>query len=178
MRAWVSSCALGAGLVATGIALFASVWDANVARAVPAPSQTGTPAASAVEPCASAPAPDTLMGAAGTAPCYVPSDASRPTAVQAANVATDANGNWSVTFGRRFNSATPIVSPLPVNAGTMPILCNVATRAATGATGRCWQSTANTLPLLASQLLGLVLSPFGTNAANISVMVIAREPTQ
>lgn len=168
----------GLSITAFGVAVFLATWQPETVKAVPAPSHTGAPDAATVAPCASAPPGDTLNGTAGSQPCFVPGDATRPTSVQAANVTTDANGNWTVTWGRRFNSAVPMVVPLPVNPGTMPILCNVATRSATTATGKCWQSTANTLPLLASQLLGLVLSPFGTNAASAAVMVIAREPTQ
>lgn len=170
---------IGYGLTAivAGAFLLTQTWP-EVAKAVPAPSQTGGPSAAAVAPCASAPPGDTLNGTPGAAPCYVPGDATRPTAVQAANVTTDANGLWSVTWGRRFNSGQPVVNPLPVNTGQLPMLCNVAARSATSANGRCWQSTATTLPGTLVTIAGLVVSPFGTSANNAAVMVIAREPTQ
>lgn len=128
--------------------------------------------------CGAIPAPDTLNGSAGSSGCYTPRDATRATAVQAVNVMTDSAGNWSLTWARPFTSAQPVVNPLPVNTGTLPILCNVAARSAISASGRCWQSTATTLPATVTSLLGLVVSPFGTAASNASVMVIAREPTQ
>ena len=115
-------------------------------------------------------------GSAGSANCYVPKDASRPTAVQAANVQTNASdGSWSVTWGRSFVSATPVILPIPINTGAMPLVCNVVTRSATAATGKCWQSTTTTL---GGTLLGLLVNPFGSAAGSASVMVIGREPTQ
>lgn len=130
------------------------------------------------QPCDAAPAADTLLGSVGSAPCFVPRDASRPTAVQAANVTTDGSGKWTVTWSRPFSSSQPVVNPLPVNTGSLPILCNVASRSGAGASGQCWQATATTLPATLAALAGLLVSPFGTPAANAAVMVIAREPTQ
>ena len=43
-----------------------------------------------------------------------------------------------------------------------------------GATGRCYQLVATTLPMIATSLLGLVISPFG-NASNLTVMVVGRQ---
>jgi len=129
-------------------------------------------------PCGAIPMADTLNGSAGSANCYVPKDASRPTSVQAANVQTDGNGAWSVTWARGFTSSAPVVNPLPVNTGSLPILCNVAARSATAASGKCWQSTSTTLPGALASLAGLLVSPFATPAANAAVMVITREPTQ
>lgn len=129
-------------------------------------------------PYSGVPAGDTLNGSVGAAPCYVSRDATRPTAVQAANITTDATGAWSVTWARPFVSSAPVVNPLPVNTGSLPILCNVAARSGASASGKCWQSTATTLPATIAAVLGLVVSPFGTPASNAAVMVIAREPTQ
>jgi hypothetical protein len=129
-------------------------------------------------PCGVTPSPDTLAGSPGAASCYVPRDATRPTVVQAANITTDSNGAWSVTWARPFASATPVVNPLPVNTGTLPILCNVATRSGTGASGKCWQSTSTTLPGTLATIVGLVISPFAVPASGASVMVLGREPTQ
>ena len=129
-------------------------------------------AASAPQPCAAVPSADTLMGSAGSANCYVPRDASRPTVVQAATVTTSADGVWSVTFGRAFSSSTPIVLVLPVNTAANPGVCNVSARSATGASGRCWQSSGITVGLV-----GSIINVF-SSAGSMAVMVIAREPTQ
>ncbi len=129
-------------------------------------------------PCAAVPSADTLLGSAGSSGCFTPNDATRPTVVQAANVVTDSSGNWSVTWARPFNSAMPVVNPLPVNTGSLPIMCNVVARSAIGASGKCWQSTANTLPSTLASLAGMVVNPFGTTAASAAVMIIGREPTQ
>lgn len=130
-------------------------------------------------PCATAPLPDTLQGAVGSGtPCTLRSDAARPTVVQAANVTTDAAGAWSVTWAKGFASATPVVNPLPVNTGALPVMCNVQARTATAASGKCWQANTNTLPGTLAALGGLVLNVFAAGAGNVPVMVIAREPTQ
>ncbi len=130
-------------------------------------------------PCVATPLPDTLLGALGSGtPCSPRQDTARPTVVQAANVITDASGNWSVTWAKPFVSPVPAVNPLPVNTGTLPILCNVQTRSTTGATGRCWQANTTTLPGTLTALTGLVLNAFQSGAANAAVMVIAREVTQ
>lgn len=129
-------------------------------------------------PCDAPPAADTLLGTPGNTPCYTPRDGTRPTPVQAANVTTGADGSWSVTWARSFATATPVINPLPVNTGTLPILCNVAARSAAAASGKCWQSTATTIPATVTAVLGLLVSPFGTPASNAAVMVVARDPTQ
>ncbi|UMY16660.1 hypothetical protein MMB17_18535 [Methylobacterium organophilum] len=123
-------------------------------------------------PCASVPTSDTLMGTVGSANCYVPRDASRPTVVQAGNVQTSVDGSWSVTWARPFSSSSPIVIALPVNGSTSPATCNVALRTASGASGRCWQSSAVNLAAV-----NTIVTIFAT-APTISLMVIAREPTQ
>lgn len=143
-----------------------------------ATSAASTIQAQVPAPCGAVPGADTLLGTVGSATCYVPRDATRPTSVQGANVVTDASGTWSVTWARPFASSAPVVNPLPVNTGSLPILCNVTGRTGSYATGRCWQATTMTLPGVATALLGLVLNPFGTAAASAPVMVIAREPTQ
>jgi hypothetical protein len=127
-------------------------------------------------PCGAVPSADTLNGSAGSANCYVPKDASRPTAVQAANVLTSAtDGSWAVTWARPFVSAAPVILPIPLNTGSMPLVCNVVSRSATAVSGKCWQSTTTTL---SGTLLGLLVNPFGSPAASAPVMVIGREPTQ
>lgn len=144
--------------------------------ASPADLSAYATAAQMPAPCGAIPTADTLNGSAGSANCYVPKDASRPTSVQAANVTTSAtDGSWSVTWARPFVSTTPVIIPIPVNTGTMPLVCNVVSRSATSATGKCWQSTTTTL---SGTLLGLLVNPFGSPAASAAVMIVAREPTQ
>jgi len=161
----------------TLLAALALAWAASpVALPIEALAQATLPPVKMPQPCGAVPSADTLNGSVGSANCYVPKDASRPTAVQAANVQTSASdGSWSVTWARPFVSPSPIVLPIPVNTGSLPLVCNVVSRSATGATGKCWQSTTTTL---AGTLLGLVVNPFGTAAASAAVMVIGREPTQ
>jgi hypothetical protein len=130
----------------------------------------------AISPCDSAPSADTLLGTPGSAGCYVPKDATRPTSVQAANVVTSAtDGSWSVTWARPFASSSPVVLPIPVNTGSLPLVCNVISRSASTATGKCWQSTTTTL---SGTLVGLLVNPFGSPAASAAVMIVGREPTQ
>lgn len=130
-------------------------------------------------PCAT-PAADTLNGTAGVGlPCMSRPDATRPTAVQAGNVVTASDGTWAITFARPFSSALPYVHAEVVTPGAaLPYDCNVTTRSATGATGKCFQSTTTTLPGTLLALSGLVVSPFSNTTSGLSVMVIAREPTQ
>lgn len=129
-------------------------------------------------PCSTPPSPDTLNGSAGSADCYVPRDATRATVVQAANVTTDAAGGWKVIWARPFASSEPVVNPLPVNAGTLPILCNVGARTGAAASGKCWQATSTTVSGVVGGTLSTLVSPFASAAGNAAVMVIAREPTQ
>lgn len=164
--------------LSTGL-LFVPVANAGLDVAPALPDLSGYATQAEVpRGCLSSPSPDTLNGSPGSVPCYVSSDATRPTSVQAANVITDSSGNWSVTWARPFNSSTPVINPLPVNTGTLPILCNVVARSASGASGKCWQSTTNTLPGTLASIGGMVVNPFGTTAGSAAVMIIGREPTQ
>jgi hypothetical protein len=171
-RLYLAGCA-GLALIApavgqnfTGSSLYAPASKADITAL-----QSMVPA-----PCGVVPSADTLNGSVGSATCYVPRDASRPTAVQAANVVTSASdGSWSVTWARTFVSATPVILPIPVNAGSLPLVCNVVSRSTTAAAGKCWQSTTTTL---SGTLLGLLVNPFSSPANSAPVMVIGREPTQ
>lgn len=175
----LAACLLIAGLLLAGAGP-AAAQGLTVSSLTP-PATLGDIAAMKADlptPCGAVPAADTLNGSTGQTNCFVSRDATRPTVVQAANVTTDANGAWSVTWARAFVSPTPVVNPLPVNTGSLPILCNVSTRSGSGASGKCWQSTATTLPAAVTSVVGLLVSPFGTAAASAQVSVIAREPTQ
>lgn len=170
-RVGLLACLLMAALPARAQSFTSSSLTAPATKADLATLQGLMPA-----PCGAVPSPDTLNGSAGAATCYVPKDASRPTAVQAANVTTSAtDGSWSVTWARSFVSLAPVIIPIPVNAGSLPLVCNVVSRSATAAAGKCWQSTTTTL---SGTLLGLLVNPFGSPAASAAVMVIGREPTQ
>lgn len=92
--------------------------------------------------------------------------------VQGANVVTDASGNWSVPFKTPFVSSEPIVHAFPINGATNPGVCNVATRTASSASGKCWLAAGVTV-----SVLGSVVNVFSA-AGNIPVMVNGREPTQ
>jgi hypothetical protein len=173
---WIWDVMAGAAAIGLGAVLMVTTLRhvAEPAMAVPAPSAP----VQVATPCSTVPAPDTLNGTKGSTNCFIPGDATRPTAVQAANVTTDASGNWSVAFARPFTSSTPIIVPLPVNTGSLPMLCNVATRSSSGATGKCWQSNTTTLPGTLAGLAGMLVNPFSMGAANVPVTVIGREPTQ
>lgn len=173
--------------VAPSAAALALLATAAQGAQQPAPSLAGLATVAQVQavlaamptPCAAVPAADTLAGSLGTAaPCTPRQDASRPTVVQAANVVTDPSGNWSVTWAKPFASPSPTVAPLPVNTGTLPVLCNVGSRSATTASGRCWQANTATLGGTLAAIVGAVVNSFQNGAANMLVSVIAREPTQ
>lgn len=129
------------------------------------------------QPAASVPPSDTLMGGSGAAVTYQRSDAARPTVVQAANVLTDAGGNWAVTFAKQFTSSSPIVTAKAVVAsGNLPVDCETATRSSSGASGWCRQAST---ALISLGLLPLTINVFSTQPnTNTPVMIIAREPTQ
>lgn len=179
-REWAWDLAAAVCLIVFGASMFAAAWPpAAVVKPAHAQAYRDGRLIGATQPCGTAPPGDTLNGTSGSADCYVPGDATRPTAVQAANVTTDGSGNWSVAFSRSFTSSSPVIVPLPLNAnGALPILCNVITRSASGATGKCWQSNTTTLPGTLAGLAGMLVSPFSMGAANVPVTVIGREPTQ
>lgn len=102
-----------------------------------------------------------------------------PILVQAANVVTDASGNWTVTWTSNFNSPTPFIAPLAVQpAGNNPINCATVSRTNNTATGWCRQSTP-TLLTLAIVTTGLTLNPFqNIPSTGTTVMVVGRDTTQ
>lgn len=106
------------------------------------------------------------------------SQADLSAAVQAANVTSNATGSWSVAWAKPFKSAAPIVMPLPINPGSLPIICNVASRTATTASGQCWQSNSTALGTTLTAIAGTLVNPFAQPAANAAIMVVGRDPTQ
>lgn len=121
------------------------------------------------------PPSDTLTGSAGTGPrCMPRNDASRPTVIQAKTVTTGSDARYTVTFDAPFASV-PIYADARVYGATSPYLCTVETLTATTASGKCFQLVATTLPVTATALLGLVVSPIQAAGANLSVRVVARQ---
>lgn len=97
-----------------------------------------------------APMQETVGGVAGTAGTYLPGDAQAPRITRAGLVTTNSTaGAWSVTWAAPLPSA-PVTLPIPINTTTNPVICNVATTTATGASGRCWYGRA---PLRASSMM-------------------------
>lgn len=128
-----------------------------------------------------APSADTLSGSAGTSThCLPHPDATRPTAVQAANTTLNADCTWSVTFSRAFSNTTPIIHAIPVlSAGaTQPMPCFISSRSTTTQSGKCYPGKA-TLLNLSLITSGLTLSPFDTTCtAGTPLMIVGREATQ
>lgn len=114
-------------------------------------------------------------GVVGVANSFFPADGAQRQTVQRTTVTTDVNGNWSVGWATAFQSVTPTVNPIPLNpTAAAPYTCNVLTRSANTATGKCWQTAS-----AANGLLGITISLGSTSSPNsTSVMVIGAEPTQ
>lgn len=129
------------------------------------------------QPASTIPQNEAVGGAVGAATNYMRADAKIPRITRAAMVTTDTGGNWSVSWSTSLMT-TPAVLPVPVNTGTQPVVCNVATASITGATGRCW--LARTLPATLTLLTALVsYDVFGTPPATATtVQVLAIPPTQ
>jgi len=126
-------------------------------------------------PCNTVPMQDTLTGTVGAGtPCTTRPDATRPTVIQAKTTTTAADATYSVTFDAPF-STTPIYVDARVTGVNQPYLCTVATWSATGASGKCFQLVATTLPTVSTSLLGLAISPFANAAAGLNVRVVARQ---
>lgn len=150
----------------------------------PQPTDGGVPISAAqaqalqTPPCAVIPASDTLNGSMPVGGCYVDATSTRPTVVQAAKVTTDTSANWSVTWAKPFQSATPYVHAEPIASTSLPINCSVFSATQTGANGRCFQTTTTTLGGTITSIQGTVISPVVNAAANLDVRVIGRETTQ
>ena len=123
------------------------------------------------------PMQEAVGGAADTAGTYLPGDAQAPRITRAGTVLTStSNGSWSIAWAVPL-AATPVTLPIPVNATSTPVVCNVATSTASGATGRCWYSRA--LPATLTAVTSLVsYDVFGAPANGISVQVLAIPVTQ
>ena len=156
-------------------ATVASKADVQAAAADAAAARAAAEAACRATPLI--PPAEMIGGTAGTAGTSCrPTDAAQPRITRAAMVATGSGGTWSVTWSTPL-AAAPVTLPIPINASAEPVVCNVATSTAAGATGRCW--LARTLPSTLATLTALVAYDlFGAPAASISVQVLAIPPTQ
>jgi hypothetical protein len=123
------------------------------------------------------PMQEAVGGAAGTAGTYLPGDAQAPRITRAGVVTTNSTaGAWTVTWATALPSP-PVTLPIPINTTTNPVICNVTTTTATGASGRCWYG--RTLPATLAALTALVsYDVFGAPATGISVQVLAIPVTQ
>lgn len=149
---------------------------ATKAEVQAAADTAATALASACPPSSAVPPMEAITATAGSAVTCRRSDAVQPRITRAAAVTTDSAGNWSVTWSTALATA-PVVIPVPVNASAQPIVCNVATRTMTGATGRCW--LARTLPATLIAVGALIsFDVFGSAAASIPVQVFAIPMTQ
>lgn len=165
------------------LAYFAAlVFAAPAAAQIVNPVDTGALATKAevaelCPPGSTMPQAEALTAAAGTASTCLRSDARLPRITRAGLAApTDSGGNWAITWSTPLPAA-PVTLPLPINTGTQPMVCNVTTSTATGATGRCW--LARTLPATLLTLTALVsFDPNGAPASGITVQVLAIPVTQ
>ena len=159
---------LSAATVATKADVQAATATADAARAAAEAACRATPLI---------PPAEMIGGTAGTAGTSCrPTDAAQPRITRAAMVQTNGSGTWSVTWSAPL-AAAPMTLPIPINATAEPVVCNVATTTAAGATGRCWY--ARTLPSTLISLTALInFDLFGAPADAISVQVLAIPPTQ
>ncbi len=123
------------------------------------------------------PMQEAVGGVAGTAGTYLPGDAQAPRITRAGVVITNSTaGAWALTWATALPSP-PVTLPIPINTTTNPVICNVTTTTATGASGRCWYG--RTLPATLTALTALVsYDVFGAPATGISVQVLAIPVTQ
>ena len=105
---------------------------------------------------------------------FVPASGMARSLRRTANIVTATDGTWTVSWSAPMVSASPFVIVPPLNTvGGMPVACNVITRSATGATGKCWQASS-----VAAAALGASLNVFSQGASGAALMVLALEPTQ
>lgn len=123
------------------------------------------------------PMQEAVGGVIGSAGTYLPGDAQIPRITRAGTVSTNSStGAWAVTWVTPLASA-PVTLPIPINPSSNPVICNVTTTTATGATGRCWYG--RTLPATLTAITSLIsYDVFGAPATGISVQVLAIPATQ
>ena len=133
--------------------------------------------ASVCPPGTVAPQTEAVAATAGSASTCLRSDARLPRITRAGMASsTSSTGDWSITWSTPLPAA-PVTLPIPMNTGTQPIVCNVASSTTIGATGRCW--LARTLPATLLTLSALLsFDPNGAPASGIPVQVLAIPTTQ
>lgn len=149
--------------------------NAAIAQAAAAQQQAQAIQAAIPPVCTTPPSPDGPTATAGTGtPCTPRADATRQTPIPQTSTVTLADGSFSGTWPMTLTVA-PSRAHAWIESAATPYLCQVATRTATGYTGKCWALVVQTLPLLPSSLLGLVVSPIANPAAGLTVNVLARQ---
>lgn len=168
--------AIVVAIIATGIAYSQTVGGSSGASQDYVNSAIASVIAAMPTPVATIPPGPAGNGITGSGLGYVPGNAAQRQGVQRINIVTDASGNWAVTWATSFLSATPTVAVNPLNTSAVtngPTICNVITRNATTASGRCWQ-TGTALVILSLNVLGSYVTP----TTGMPIMVVAAEPTQ
>lgn len=169
MRNWLTAAVIAGAILQQGAIAQVSYPPVDPTAQIQSAITAATPDTCTI------PQPDTLTGSAGIGPRCMPRvDATRPTVIQAKNTTTASDASWSVTFDAPF-ATTPIYADARVYGAAQPYLCTVTSVSATAASGKCFQLVATTLPVTATALLGLVVSPFQSAAAGLSVRVVARQ---
>lgn len=149
----------------------------EVAAAKAAADGAANAAAAACPPGSIMPQSEAVLASAGSASTCLRSDAKLPRITRAGMASsTTTTGEWSITWSTPLPAA-PVTLPIPMNTGTQPIVCNVSSSTAIGASGRCW--LARTLPATLLTLTALLsFDPNGAPAAGIQVQVLAIPTTQ
>lgn len=149
--------------------------EVQAAQATASAAQTAAAAACVATP--SVPNMEMVGGAAGsnTGQCR-PVNSVQPRISRAGTTVTGQDGTWSITWTTPLDQV-PVVLPIPIDGGAQPVMCTVATRATTGATGRCFRSQLlpSTITLVSSLAAFNVL---GGLASGVSVQLVAIPPTQ
>jgi hypothetical protein len=104
-----------------------------------------------------------------------------PKAAKGINTVTDANGAFTAVVtdaAGPFTSNKPVYTADAVFVGG-PTKCQITSRSSDRVAGICYLASPQTLPGLATALLGLVIDPWKQRVpAGTEVMIVGREPTQ
>lgn len=130
-------------------------------------------AANACQPLASVPPPEVVGGTAGSGSNCRLANAVQPRITRAGSCVLSTGGTCTVTWTTAL-AAVPNIIMEPINAGTLPVDCNLtATPTTTSASIKCWTAQSVTV-----SVLGAVVSPFTTAASGVTVQITAIPPTQ
>ena len=127
-------------------------------------------------PCPTAPIPDSYSATPGTGtPCTTRPDATRQTVVQSARGTTATDGTFTIAWPSQSLFATmPTYAHAEILSASAPYQCDVGSVSTTTITGKCFMLVSSSLPTLATSLLGLVITPYGS-ASSLTVMVVGRQ---